>query len=437
MWYALILITFLIGGQDLRAEKPAANKGTSSRIAAVVNKGIISQSDLLNRLRFATISSGLEPTPENVEKMKPQMLRVMIDEQLQLQIGKLYAIDIDDEHIQDAIRDIEEGNRMEPGAIAALMKQHDIPFKVLEDQLRAQLTWLIFIREKYPLKTLEDQVAKRRHEFAPSLQIADWEIDQEIKAQKEKETKKQFHLAEIVFPLDNPDQEEEVQNNLQKLFEELQKGAPFSALAQQFSQSATASQGGDMGWLTEDQLEPEIKEALSQIQPGQLSNPIRTTQGYTIVAFLGQQLPGEANTLLTLQQALIPFPENITEEEAHDMAERAKKIVSASTNCPAFKKIVEDKMPNAKFHLVQGEPLAHFPDGLQPILSALEPNQMSDPLLTQDGILMMMVCERKTEKAREFSREEAIELIAGRKHSLLAKRELRDLRRQAFIDIRG
>jgi peptidyl-prolyl cis-trans isomerase SurA len=432
MWYALILLTFLVGGQDLKADS------NTSRIAAVVNKSIISQSDLLNRLRFATLSSGLEPTAQNLEKMKPQILRILIDELLQLQIGQQYGIHIDSEHIQAAIQDIEEGNRMEPGSIAAMMKKHDIPPKTLENQIRAQLTWMIFIREKYPLKTLEEQVTKKRSEFAPSLQIADWEIDQEIKLQKEKETKRHYHLAEIVLPLDTPDQEAEVQNTLQQLFEELQKGAPFSALAQQFSQSATAGQGGDMGWLTEDQLEPEIKEALSQIQPGHLSAPVRTTQGYTLIAFLEHKLPGaESNALISLQQVLIPFPEDITEEKAHEMAAHTKTVISSAANCPALKKIAEDKLPGAKFHLVQGEPMSHFPGEMQPILSALAPQQLSEPLLTQDGILVMMVCDRKVQQTQEFSREEAIEVIAGRKHSLLAKRELRDLRRQAFIDIRG
>lgn len=429
----LILIALLFCRESLNAEVPS-----SFRIAAVVNKSIISETDLINRLRFATISSGLEPTAENFEKMKPQMLRVMIDEQLQLQVGKLYSINIPDEPIQSAIKDIEENNKIPVGSIAKMLQDNNIPQKAFEDQIRAQLTWMVFIREKYPLKTLEDQVGKKRNqEFSHSLPIADWEIDQEIKSQKEKENKKQYHLAEIVLPFDHPEQEEEVKSNLVRLHEELQKGAQFSALAQQFSQSATSSQGGDMGWLTEDQLEPEIKEALPQIHPGQLSAPIRTSQGYVIIAFIEQKLPGsEGQTLLTMQQVLLPFPQDVTEERGQEIMEKAAKIGAGAKNCPALEKIAKDEFPSATSHLTQEDPLSSFPGALQNIIMSLDLNQASEPLLTQEGALLVMVCDKKSQELQELSRDDAIELIASRKHSLLARRELRDLRRQAFIDVR-
>ena len=148
----LILLALLICKEGLYADNPS-----SCRIAAVVNKSIISHTDLMNRLRFATISSGLEPSAENLEKMKSQMLRVMIDEQLQLQTGEKYGITIDKEHLQAAIRDIEETNGLPGGALSKMMEENNIPLKTFENQIKAQLVWLIFIREKYPLKTLEDQ----------------------------------------------------------------------------------------------------------------------------------------------------------------------------------------------------------------------------------------------------------------------------------------
>lgn len=438
----VILFAFLISGEWVKAADSSSGTASSSRIAAVVNDtNIISQTDLMNRLLFAAISSGLEPTPENLEKMKHQMLRVMIDEQLQLQIGKRYGIEIDADHIQATIRDVEESNGMPANAITKMMEEHNIPLKTLEDQIRAQLVWLIFIRTKYPLKSLGDQLGKKTPEeigaSLHALELADWEIAQEIKLQKEKETKKQYHLAEIVLPFDRSSQEEEVKNNLNHLIEELQKGAQFSALAQQFSQSATSSQGGDMGWLTEDQMEPEIKEVISQMQPGQLSVPIRTSQGYALIAFIEHKLPGaDGQTLLTMQQVLVPFPEGVTEVEAREIMEKASYIGKKAKDGPSLEKMAKEKFPSAKAHLTQGDPLSSFPEPLQKIINSLDINQASEPLLTEEGALLVMVCEKKTQKEKEFSREDAIELIASRKHSLLARRELRDLRRQASIKIR-
>jgi peptidyl-prolyl cis-trans isomerase SurA len=434
----LILISFLMSIEGVQANSAPSTDSSSSRIAAVVNNTIISQIDLMNRLRFAALSSGLEPTTENLEKMKAQMLRVMIDEQLQLQIGKRYGLEITNDHVQATMKDIEESSGLPPHTITKMMEEHKIPLKIFEDQIKAQLTWVVFIREKYPHKTLEDQLGKKNHsEFSPSLQIADWEVDQEIKLQKEKETKKQYHLAEIVLPFDSPDQEEEVKNTLNQLHEELQKGAQFQALAQQFSQSATSSQGGDMGWLTEDQMEPEIKDAVSQIHPGQLSAPVRTPQGYVIIAFIEQKLPGsEGQMLLTVQQVLLPFPQDTTEEKAQEIMEKGAEIGGMAKSCPALEKISKEKFPSASFHLTKGEPLSNFPGPLQDVVNSLDINQISAPLLTQEGALLVMVCEKQSPKTQDFSREDAFERIASRKHSLLARRELRDLRRQAFIDMR-
>ena len=429
----LVLLSLLIYGGTLKADS-----SFSSRIAAVVNNSIITKADLMNRLRFAALSSGLEPTPENLDKIKLQMLRVMIDEKLQLEVGRKYKIEISSDHIQDTIKDIERSNGMPEGAIVQMMKDNNIPLKTFEDQARAQLTWLVFIREKYPLKTLEDQVKKKyTQDASPSLQITDWEIEQELKLQKEKDTKTQYHLAEIVLPFDHPDQEESIKQNLNQLIGELEKGAHFSALAQQFSGSATAAQGGDMGWLTEDQLEPEIKETLYHLQPGQLSVPIRTAQGYVIIAFIERKLPGsEGNALLTMQQVLLPFPQNVTEEEARKIMSTAEEISRSVKSCPDLEKVAKEKFPSASFHLSTNEPLSSFAEPLQQVILSLSLNQASEPLLTNEGSLLVMVCEKKSQKSEEFTREDIQALIASRKHALLARRELRDLRRQAFIDIR-
>jgi len=297
---------------------------------------------------------------------------------------------------------------------------------------------LIYIREKYPLKTLEDQVKKKQQQdISASLQITDWEIEQEIKLQKEKETKTQYHLAEIVIPFDNPEQEESAKQNLNQLIEELKKGAQFSALARQFSASASAAQGGDMGWLTEDQLDPEIIETLHHLQPGQLSIPIRTSQGYVIVAFIERKLPGaDGNTLLTMKQVLLPFPKNVTEDEARKIMDIAQEITQSAKSCPDLERISKEKFPSAILHSSNNEPLATFTEPLQQVINSLALNQGSEPLLTEDGGLLVMVCEKKSKAPEEFSKEDIMGLIASRKHSLLARRELRDMRRQAFIDVR-
>lgn len=275
MRFVVIIFALLMGGGALHAESSPV-----CRIAAVVNKSIITQADLMNRLRFAAVTSGLEPSTQNLEKIKPQMLRMMIDEQLQLDAGETEKITISDDDIKDAIKRLEEANGMPKGYIAQLMNNNHIPLKTLENQIKANLIWVEYIREKY----------------SPTLQIAEAEVERELALHKEKETKIQYHLAEIVLPFEDAAQEDRAKNDLVRLIEELQKGAHFSALAQQFSQSATAALGGDMGWLTEDQLLPDVKKVVVRMEPGQLSQPIRTPQAYIIIGYIEKKLPESQKT---------------------------------------------------------------------------------------------------------------------------------------------
>ncbi|MFX5521909.1 hypothetical protein ABTD78_21830, partial [Acinetobacter baumannii] len=84
-------------------------------------------------------------------------------------------IEVNQEQIKQAISHLEESNGMPKGSIAQMLKDNNIPLKSLEDQIRSNLIWVELVREK----------------FTPTLQIADWEIDQELKLQKEKDTKTQ------------------------------------------------------------------------------------------------------------------------------------------------------------------------------------------------------------------------------------------------------
>jgi peptidyl-prolyl cis-trans isomerase SurA len=411
-----IFFSLLIGAEALYADDT-----NSSRIAAIVNKNIISQADLQNRAKLAAISSGLESTEENLEKIKPQILRMMIDEKLQLEVEQKYKFQVSPQQIKNAIKGLEEGNGMPEGAVTQLLEDNHIPMKTLEDQIKANLMWVTFIREKY----------------SQTVQIADWEIDQEVKAQEDRENKTQYHLAEILIPFDGAEQEERAKNDLIRLSEELQKGVSFPALAQQFSGSATAAQGGDMGWLTEDDIGIEIKDALASLTPGQLSQPIRTPQGYTLIAYIDKQLPGaEGRTYITLQQAILPFPQDVDEEKARAIMEMALSISKSAKSCADVEKLAKAKHPAAQAVTSQKKQMSSLPAEVQKIVEPLAVNESTGPILTQDGALLLMICSKETIEPKKFTKDDAKELLTERKLGLLAKRELRDLKRHAFIEMR-
>ena len=419
IFLAFLMSSFPLIGQSA-PPSPATvvvNKGT---IAVVVNKSIITEGELIHRLRLAAINSGMEPTPANLEKLKPQMLRVMIDETLQRQAAEQHKIQVSDKDIVEAIALLERNSGMEKGNIERVMKENNIPISTLHNQFRANRMWIELIRAKY----------------ASTLQTTDWEVKQELKLQQEKADKVQHHLAEIVLLFDTPEQEERIKADLNRLMVELQKGAHFSALAQQFSQAPTAAIGGDMGWVTDNELGPEVQEVLSHMDPGQLSQPIRTPQSYILIGYIEKKLPNSAGqTLISLQQVLFPFPPNASEETLMSIMTQAEKIAKSAKSCSDLETRAKKDAPLAQSRSQEGI-LETMPGPLQKILQSLPVNKTSQPLLTEQGGLLIMVCSKKTKKTEPITEDVVRANLIERKLQRFSDRELRDIKRASYIDFR-
>lgn len=397
-----------------------ATEGQKLRLAATVNKAAITQNDLNNRVKLAILSAGLEATPDVIEKMKPQMLRTMIEEKLQMQAATEGEIKVNDDTIDKAIISIEEGNGMQKGQLIKMLSQNGIPLKTFKDQIRAQIAWRDYIAAKY----------------MPTLQVSDWELDQEIEKHNKTMSEPQYHLAEIFLNVDGADKEAQTLEDMARLVQQLQRGAHFSALAQQFSQSASAAKGGDMGWIAESNLPQEVAQELKLMGPGELSRPIRTAQGYMLVGMMDRKMPGDHNaTTLDVVQAMLPFPANATEAQAIPIMQKLEALSKNTQSCSdleaAVKKAGGQTSRNASM------PLDNFPEAMRRILASLPENQPSQPLFTETGGLAVMVCSRKVEGTKEFTKDDALHVIAERRMELLARRELRDLKRAAFIDLRA
>jgi len=413
----VMLLVFLILPLSLWGQSTSM----PSRIAVVVNKDIITEGGLSDRLHLAAVNANIDPTPANLEKLKSQMLHAMINEVLQRQIAEQYKIQVTDKEMQESIALLEKNSGMEPGHIARIMKENKIPLSTLEDQIRTNRMWVELIRAKY----------------ASTIQISDSEIAQALQLEKEKEGKTQYHLAEIVLHFDGHEQEVRVKNDLNRLMEELQKGAHFSVLAQQFSQAPTAALGGDMGWMTEEELSPEVAEFLAHMEPGQLSKPIRTPHSYILIGYIEKKLPSTSGqTLLKMQQILFPFPPKATESEMLPILQQAEKVSHAAKSCATLESLARKEMSSIQTNSQEGI-FETMPSALQKVLQDLPANKATAPLLTEQGALLVMICSKEKKKIEPLTEEAVRNNLLERKLQRFADRELRDFKKSAYIDFRG
>jgi peptidyl-prolyl cis-trans isomerase SurA len=422
--FRLLCLFLLLAG-------PAAAQET--RIAAVVNDDIVSLADLQERVHLALVSSNIEDTPQNRQRIAPQVLRGLIDEKLEMQEAKRLNVKVGDDEVGEALRRIEQQNNLAAGGLDGFLGQRGLSKSTIVDQLTATLAWGKLVRRRY----------------GQSIVVTDDEINEALAKLKENIGQPLSRVAEIFLAVDDPRQEEEVRRAAERLIEQLRSGAPFPSIAQQFSHSATAAVGGDIGWVQAAQLMPELAQAVERLRPGQVSQPVRAGAGFYILYVIDRRIPGQGEAppptegTVNLVQVMFPLGQKASAQE-RDRAERAAQAVTQQAkSCDDMKRIGRERAPQTSGDLGR-IPVAELPADLREVVSRLDLNQPSAPLPVRGGVGVLMVCKRDTPprapvKAAEPalpSRDEIADSLTRQKLENVARRYLRDLRRTAFVDVR-
>ena len=409
------LIVFCAMGKICFAKPPTHE----ARIAAVVNEDSILTTELEDRLKLVIISSQLENNAATQQQLKGQILKLLIDELLQLQLTEKFDIKTSDAEVEQEFALLEERNGMRKGELEKFLSHNAIPKSVLLKQLKSNMSWRYYIRQRYH----------------PLIQISKAEIQNIANRLENEKGQKQVLLAEIVISFATPEEEAKAKVQANRLVQQLQKGAQFPMLAQQFSHSASATRGGDIGWISlNQQLETSLQEAIAKLAPGELSSPIRTSTGYHIVLIRDQRQAGDnSEQLISFLKVFIPWAPNSTMEEKEKLYIRAQQI-SANAKSVAILERLAQALPNVEAKMMSDTRLNALHPQLREELSKLPIGKPGQPLATPMGIFIFAV--ENTREAKPDTEDEIYSRIAEQKLMLVAQRELRNLRRDAFIDIR-
>jgi peptidyl-prolyl cis-trans isomerase SurA len=240
---AALIALSLFGGSAAAQDKGEKPPTAVLRILAVVNDEPISAFDLNQRLNFIIRLSSLKDNIETRRGLAPRVLRALVDETLQLQEIKNFNVNITQEEIDRAYRRVEQQNRLPAGKLIPFLKSRGIAPETLERQIKAAIGWPAVIRRK----------------FLRTVIITNEEIDKTLAQYKESMNKPQHLAAEIFLPVDDPNDDPAVRQNAERIIKELREGASFALLARQFSQSASAASGGNIGWVQPGELPPEVE----------------------------------------------------------------------------------------------------------------------------------------------------------------------------------
>jgi len=426
----------LAAGTPARAAKPLPSAAAppadqpmadASRIAAVVNGDVISEADIANRARLFALSTGMGLSPEVIDRLRPQILRQLIDERLRVQEAQRRKIVIQDAQIAAAIKDIETRNNMQPGALRAKLASDGVSAHTLIDQIRAQLAWSQMLRE----------IVSQR------VSVSDSDVAEQQKLAAQRIGQTEYHLAEIFIPVDDPANSADAQRFAETVISELHAGAAFAVVAAQFSQAQSALEGGELGWVQINQLDPAVARIVTQMPVGAISNPVRVPGGFSVVTLQAKrEIGNEMATVATMRQACMAFttpltdPQNPTEQQRQALA-KARSIGATVKGCDQMEAVA--KATNAANHPVDpGEVRVEGvnPPAFRQLLETIPLGKPTEPLISRDGIAVITVCTREQRNLGAITSAEIQHRLVEERVEMLSRQTMRDLHRKATIDSR-
>ncbi len=260
-WIACFLVCLTLAASHAGASRMES-------IAAVVNNDAVTMSELNARMHLIMASSGLPDNAEVRAQITPQIINSLIEERIKIQEAARLEFEVAQEDIERAFASIAAQNEFAPDQFRSVLRSEGIPFSTLESQIRAEIAWSMVVQEY----------------LYQNVMVSDNEVDSMQERMRANKGKSEYLVAEIFLPVESPSDESEIKQLADRLTRQLSQGqAPFSRIAAQFSQSASASRSGDLGWVQEGQLPDSLDNALANMNVGEISRAVRSLTGFHIL----------------------------------------------------------------------------------------------------------------------------------------------------------
>lgn len=242
--------------------------GKSESIVAIVGDNAISKSEFEDRMKLIMASSGLKPTKDNYQKLTPQVLGSLIDEEIQKQEAQKVGIEISPQEIRNGFEMVAKQNGLTAEKFEKMITGSGLNIQTMRNQIKAQLSWQKVVQK----------------ELRPKVVISTNDIQNRIDKVKRNMGQQEYLVAEIFLPVDEEENESDVKQLANRLIAQVKQDQNrFPRIARQFSKAPGAHKGGIIGWVQEGQLQPELNSALITTEAGKMTQAIRTIDGYHIL----------------------------------------------------------------------------------------------------------------------------------------------------------
>ncbi|HVF37054.1 MAG TPA: peptidylprolyl isomerase [Sphingomicrobium sp.] len=391
------------------------------KATAIVNGEIITQTDIDQRLALLAIANGGQIPADEVDRLRQQVLRNLIDETLQIQAAKAEEIEINESDVDKTVARVAGNVKQTPEQMADYLKARGSSIRSIRRQILGEISW-----RRLQSKKIESIV-----------NVGDEEVQAVIDKMNAAKGTEEFRVGEI-FISANTANEAQALANAQKVHAALQQGGSFVGYARQFSEASTAAVGGDLGWVRPEQLPDQLAAALRQMRPGVISPPIRLPGGYSIIALQDTRkilTADPRSAVLTLKQVTVSFPKGTTRAQAEPMVARFATAAQNIGGCGGAERIAGEL--NAEVVESDQVKMRDLPPALQEMMLQMQVGQATRPFgSVEEGVRVLVLCGRDEVDASVPSFEQVYAQLNEERVNLRSRRYLRDLRRDAVIDFR-
>lgn len=428
-WLLVLVVCNSAFAQGARTDQATSSRiDVLDRIVAVVNKEVITQFELTDRIgRVQKELQRRGTSSVSHSELEHQVLDRLIVEKVQLQFARETGMRVDDLELDRTVNRVAENNKLSLTEFRQRLDGDSIPFDKFREELRNEIL----------LNRLRDR------EVMSKLTVSESEIDNLILEQSEKkEIGTEFNIAHILVRVPEqatPAQVEARRARAEEVVKRLKDGTDFAQLAATYSDAPDALQGGVIGWRGRQRLPELFVEALTGLSVGSVSGVFRSPAGFHVVKLLDMRGAG-APVLVEqahVRHILVRTNDLVSEEEAKRKLLGLRDRIVNGVNFAELARLNSDDGSASRGGdlgwVYPGDTVPEF----EHVFSDLKLMEVSQPVKTPFGWHLIQVLERRTaDVSSDRKRAEARKALLDRKGDEAYQEWLRQLRDRAYVELR-
>jgi peptidyl-prolyl cis-trans isomerase SurA len=397
------------------------------RVVAVVNDGVVLESELVIQVREITqrlTAQGVTLPADRV--LREQVLERLVLEEIQAQRAERAGIRVSDEQVNTALEDIARRQNVAFAQLPEKLAESGYVYADYRDGLRREI---------------QRQMLQAR-DVRQSISISPRELDQYIERQKKTiSPNSEYNVSHILISAAQDSSPAELlaaRQKAQDIATRLKNGESFSQLAVTYSDSQTALEGGSLGWRKGPELPTFLADVIAKLKPGETSDLLQTPTGFHLVR-LNEVRSGNGSQIIEqvhLRHILIKTNEVQDDATVRQKLSDMRARILAGEDFTVLAKATSEDPGSA----VQGGDLGWskldaYVGAFAQTAGGLKDNELSEPFKSEYGWhIVQMLGRRSFDNTDTAAREQAYQQLAESRLDEATELWLQQLRDEAFVE---